>query len=82
MTLVEIRFNVELLKKLMEQGNMRQAELARRLKVDRSCVNKILNENRIPEIRVLIGLVRVFPNYSVEDFLFLEDRPTQARAEM
>ena len=77
-TFVEIRFNVALLRKLMNQKKLNQSKLAQHLNVDRSCVHKILNGERVPEARVLVGLIRVFPKHTVEDFLLIKNVSNQS----
>lgn len=65
-----VKFNITLLKKLMINNEINGSELARRIGVTRSCVSKILNDpNRVPESKFLFGLIHLFPDYSLNDFV-------------
>lgn len=55
------------LKKLREEAGMTQTELAQRVGVDRSYINKIENKNIKPSLALLERIAATF-NISVKDF--------------
>jgi len=55
------------LKKLREEAGMTQTELAQRVGVDRSYINKIENKNVKPSLALLERIAATF-NISVKDF--------------
>lgn len=68
-----VKFNRELLKRLMAENKINGSELARRTGVTRSCVSKILNDpNRMPESRFLLTLNNIFAGYTMNDFILNE----------
>lgn len=62
--------NVEAIKKAMNDEKMNQAELARRIGVSRSCINRILQGQRKPGEKVIAGLKLAFPSYSLDYFFY------------
>jgi len=61
-------FNNEFLRKVVEEENLSQAELARRMGVSRACVTRILQGKRQPSVVFLAGLRRIFPQHSLDYF--------------
>jgi transcriptional regulator with XRE-family HTH domain len=65
-----VRFNIDLLKKLMEQSNLRASQIARLTGVTRQAVSRYLKGTRKkPDTTFLISLTKLFPGYKIEDFL-------------
>jgi transcriptional regulator with XRE-family HTH domain len=64
------RFNIDLLKKLMKQNNLRASQIARLTGVTRQAVSRYLKgTRRKPDTTFLISLTKLFPEYRIEDFL-------------
>jgi transcriptional regulator with XRE-family HTH domain len=65
-----VRFNIDLLKKLMKQNNLRASQVARLTGATRQAVSRYLKGTRKkPDTTFLISLTKLFPGYKVEDFL-------------
>lgn len=61
-------FNAAALRDLLKKEKISEAELARRIGVSRSCVNRIVKEQREPSSKVIAGIKTAFPHYPLENF--------------
>lgn len=74
---MESYFNTRALRRAMQEHHMSQATLARIMDVSRSCINRILNNQRQPSTKVIAGLKIAFPEKPLDYFFTGEDFDTK-----
>lgn len=63
--------NRELILELVRQNDWSGSELARRMEVSRAEANRFLNNKRVGGKKLMSGIVKAFPNESIERLFIL-----------
>lgn len=64
--------NVDAIKKLMQEYNLNQSSLGKRIGVSRACVSRILKGKRSPSTKFIAGFKQAFPMHSLEYYFFIQ----------
>jgi len=67
-----MRLNIEYIKQLQDEKGWSNAQLAMKMGVSKAHVGRILNGKRDAGTKVISGIIRAFPNESLDKLFILD----------
>lgn len=69
-----MRLKTETIKRLIAENNLSQNQLAQKIGISKGCLSNSLNGRRGAGRKVIAGLLRAFPDESIERLVQKEDK--------